>query len=168
MIRDFILGAIFIASISPAAAQSAREHLPAVNGVAFGSTFDSAQKKLGPGFEAGTAPGNEKIKTLIGRPAPSSGGFIFNYRFGGADGQLTGVYAMDLGSHDFAICRASYTTALNGLIAQFGQPEETSEDIGTQTQVAGATFAFKDGSVIKPLLLGCIVQIAYERTPVKK
>ena len=169
MLRSFIVSSILIAAISPAAAQKAREHLPAINGVEFGSTFAAAREKLGHDFEADTDPDDDKVKTLLGGPAPFNGAsYMFNYTFDGAGERLTTVYAQNINSRDFAVCRANWSTAMSGLTAQFGKPEEMSEDFGTQTQFGNATFKFDDGSAITGLLLGCILQITYERTPSKK
>ncbi len=169
MLRSFIVSSILVSAISPAAAQKAREHLPAINGVEFGSTFVAAREKLGSDFEADSVPGDDKVKTLLGGPVPFNGAsYMLNYTFGGAGERLTTVYAQDIDSQDFSVCRANWSTAMTGLTAQFGKPETMSEDFGTQTQFGRATFKFDDGSAITGLLLGCILQITYERTPSKK
>ena len=133
MVRSFFVGLILIAAISPATAQKAREHLPAINGVEFGSTFAAAREKLGHDFEADTDPDDDKVKTLLGGPVPFNGAnYMFNYTFGGAGERLTTVYAQNINSRDFAVCRANWSTAMSGLTAQFGKPEEMSEDFGTR------------------------------------
>ena len=165
MVRGFVFGLFLFTAHLPASAQTAREHLPSLNGVDFGSTFSVAQEKLGAGFNADTAPGDDKIKVLLGGPLPfNAASYRFNYTFD-ADDRLTSVFAQNINSRDFAVCRANWATAMSGLTTQFGKADEVSEDFGTQTQFGNATFKFEDGSQISAMLLGCILQITYERKP---
>lgn len=159
MIRIVALSLLFAASTLMAASHSPRQHLPGFNGVAFGTPFDDAQKKLGKNFKADTDPGNSSIRILLGNAKAFGENFSINYSFERA-GKLTNVYAVaktDAG--DVSSCKADWAKVLSGLKKNYGQPDTEENHTDLSTPTAFVTFKFADGGRVEASLLGCLLMV---------
>ncbi len=162
MSRSLVLGlASLICAVSAAAhAQSSRQHLPAIAGVPFGSSFASAQAQLGPGFKAGTAPKQPDNRTLTGRIEINGQFYIANFTFNPA-GVLDMIFAVaDTPGGDDDACHAQWGAVRASVDGQLGPPDTQNDD--QATGLASAKYAFKDGSKADAARLGCLIAVTYK------
>ncbi len=156
--------AVVVCATAPAAnAQAARQHLPAIAGVPFGTSYAATQAQLGPGFKERTAPKQPDVRTLTGPAQINGQSFTVNFTFTPA-GALHMVFAATStpGGDDNA-CNAHWRAVRASLDAQFGPPDTQSDD--PANSLAEAKFAFKDGSTIDASELGCLIGVIYETQP---
>ncbi|WP_304167864.1 hypothetical protein [Phenylobacterium aquaticum] len=164
MLRAPLLALALLAA-TPAFAEPGRAHLPAVGGVAFGTTFAVAQATLGPGFKAATGPAG--VRTLNGRGAFIGSSFDLVYVFS-SSGRLSEIRAEAvMRSEELGACHERWDQALGGLIAQVGRPDRREESVGSRTQFATAGFDFADGGEIEALLAGCYLRLTFDRAPAR-
>ena len=154
------LFALICATAPTASAQAARQHLPTIAGVPFGTSYAAAQSKLGPGFRAGTAPKKPDIRTLIGRTEINGQSFTVNFTFT-PDGLLNKAFAAtNTPGGDSDACNTHWLAVRSALDAQLGQPDTQSND--PANNLAEAKFAFADGSTVDASELGCSIGVYYE------
>ena len=156
-----VLNLVLASSVSIAAPKA---QPTGFNGIAFGTSFAAAKKKLGAKAKADKSPSAPIVNTLIQSEPPVAlygESFVVNYTFG-TDDRLKVVYAFaktPIGN--FAVCRSHWSRITTGLKAQYGLPKDETSDIQTTTQFASSTYAFPNGNKIEALLMGCLIMLTY-------
>lgn len=166
MFRAAALAAVLFAAASPALAQS-RDHLPPLNGVAFGDDFSKTMQKLGSAFEEGTAA-DDKMTNILSGPAPLFGEtFRITYAFGDGGRLDTAEAIAELPTSDFSACKGHWTRVRDAMAAALGKPDATEDKTSASPPVASATFNYKDGAEIHAVMLGCLIQVNWAARPPK-
>jgi len=167
MVRPLILAAAVLALATPAIAQAPRDHLPSINGVAFGEAFERARGVLGAKFEEGTAADDKMTNILMGSAPLFGESFQITYAFGDGGRLDTAEAVAELDTTDFAACKTHWAKVRENLVAALGKPDASDDKTTASPPVASATFDYKDGAEIHAAMLGCLIQVNWAARPPK-